>query len=274
MNASSSHRADADTVKACCAMAYSGDRARALLGDSFHPGGTRLTDRVADLLDIGDTSRVLDVAAGVGTSAIHLASLRGCHIVGVDLSADNVAEAARRAHAAGVGDRVVFHRGDAEILEVRARSFDAVLCECAFCTFPDKRSAAEAMARALRPRGRVGISDITRRGGLPAELDGLLAWVACIADALPVEGYADALAGAGLSVEHVEVCDGALLEMAEGIAGRLLGARLLIETGRLSLPGVDLDAARSLARSAIAAVRDGRLGYAVLCATKPADSQH
>jgi hypothetical protein len=29
--------------------------------------------------------------------------------------------------------------------------FDAVLCECAFCTFPDKPTAATELARLLRP---------------------------------------------------------------------------------------------------------------------------
>ena len=50
-----------------------------------------------------------------------------------------------------------------------------VVCECAFCTFPDKSRAAAEFARVLRSGGRVGISDLTRSGELPGELDGLLA---------------------------------------------------------------------------------------------------
>ncbi len=78
-------------------------------------------------------------------------------------------------------------------------SFDAVICECAFCTFPDKERAAAEFARVLRPGGRVGLSDLTRTGPLPDELEGLLAWVACIADARPVEEYAHFLTAAGIS---------------------------------------------------------------------------
>ena len=47
-------------------------------------------------------------------------------------------------------------------------SFDAVVCECAFCTFPDKPTAAAEFARVLRPGGRVGITDVTLD---PARLD-------------------------------------------------------------------------------------------------------
>jgi len=58
--------------------------------------------------------------------------------------------------------------------------------------------------------------------------------------------------------------------MAESIRDKLLGARVLVGLGRLSLPGVDLDEARAMAGSALTAVRDGRLGYAIVCARKPA----
>ena len=262
----------AHEIKSCCAALYSSDAARVLLGDSFHPGGTGMTDRLADRLGIGPETRVLDIAAGVGTSAIHLASTRGCKVVATDLSEANLAEGARRASAAGVSDLVDFRRADAEDLDVDTGSFDAIVCECAFCTFPDKAAAARSMARALRPGGRVGISDLTTRGGLPDELQGLLAWVACIADALPVDGYRDALAAGGLHVDEVEACDEALREMVESIRARITGARLLVETGRLTLPGVDLEEARGLARAAKKTVEEGTLGYVLITASKPLPS--
>jgi len=259
-----------DLVKSCCADLYASDWVRLLLGESFHPGGMRLTDRLAELMGITTGTRVLDVAAGRGTSAIHLASRYGCHVVGVDLSAGSVAEAAERARAAGVAHLVTFVQGDAESLHLPEGLFDAVICECALCTFPDKAAAVSGFARVLRPGGGVGISDLTRRGDLPDELEGLLAWVACIADALPVGEYASLLREAGLHIDRIEPHDDALAEMVEDIRDKLMGARFLVELGRLSLPGVDFDAARATARSALEAVRSGRLGYALLCATRPA----
>src|SRR5216684_2412999 len=81
-------------VKQCCAAFYGSDLARLLLGDSFHPGGTHLTDRLGQLTQLSRDSRVLDVAAGRGTSAFRLAQSFGCEVVGVDLSEDNVKLAA------------------------------------------------------------------------------------------------------------------------------------------------------------------------------------
>lgn len=263
----------ASEIKSCCAAVYGSDAARILLGDSFHPGGTGMTDRLADRLGIGPRTRVLDIAAGVGTSAIHLASRRGCYVVATDLSESNLAEGERRAGVAGVSDLVDFRRADAEDLDVGAAAFDAVVCECAFCTFPDKAAAARSMARALRPGGRVGISDLTTRGALPDEMHSLLAWVACIADALPVDGYRDALASGGLHVDGVEVCDEALHEMVESIRARIAGARLLVATGQLSLPGVDLEEARVLARAAKKTVEEGALGYVLITASNPLPSE-
>src|ERR1017187_1371033 len=52
------------SVKQCCATFYGSDLARYLLGDSFHPGGTRLTERLGNLLALTPESHVLDVASG------------------------------------------------------------------------------------------------------------------------------------------------------------------------------------------------------------------
>jgi len=73
-----------ERVKQCCAQLYESDLAKLLLGDSFHPGGVRLTERLGEILGLGPLSRVLDVASGEGTSAIFLAEHFGCQVLGVD----------------------------------------------------------------------------------------------------------------------------------------------------------------------------------------------
>jgi ubiquinone/menaquinone biosynthesis C-methylase UbiE len=259
---------DLGTAKSCCASLYSSEWARLLLGDSFHPGGLTLTDRLADLVGLRPGMRVLDLASGAGTTALRLADRYGCEVVGVDFGSATVARCRLAAQEAGLATQVRFCVGDAERLAFADGSFDAVICECAFCTFVDKPTAAAEIARVLAPDGRLGLSDLTRNGPLPAELEGLLAWVACVADALPVEQYAACFRRAGLSTAHAERHDEVLAQMVEQIRAKLFGAELVMKVRRMDIPGVDLAQAKSFARSAAEAVRAGQLGYAIVVARK------
>src|SRR6266852_9193733 len=81
-----------ETLKQCCAKLYESDLAKVLLGDSFHPGGLKLTERIGSLLRLTPESQVLDVASGNGTSACFLAEQFGCHVVGIDYRSTNVAK--------------------------------------------------------------------------------------------------------------------------------------------------------------------------------------
>lgn len=141
--------------------------------------------------------------------------------------------------------------GDGENLRLPDASVDTVLSECTFCMFPSKEKEVSEFARVLRPGGAVGISDLTRSGQLPIELDGLLAWIACIAD---------------LSNPLIEAHDESLSEMVAGIRGKLLGVDLLVQLGKLPLPAMDINAAKAMARHSEKAVREGLLGYALIIA--------
>jgi len=258
----------ADELKACCAAVYSSDLARQLLGDTFHPGGLALTERLGKLLDLGPGKRVLDVAAGRGASAIFLAQQFGCEVIGIEYGNDSVREANRAAEVAGIGYLVRFEQGDAECLTSTDEQFDAVICECAFCTFPNKYAAASELARVLRPGGRVGLTDLTRSGEVPPELQGLLAWIACIADARRVEEYAHYLEHAGLAVDRIEPHNDALSAMVRDIRTKLFAAELLVKLKQLHLPSVDFEQAKVLTKSAAAAIEAHQFGYTLIIARK------
>jgi len=265
--------ATAKTLKQCCAQLYESDLAKILLGDSFHPGGLRLTERLGILLNLTPEARVLDVASGTGASAFFLAQRFACHVVGVDFGAQSVAQANELAAVKGLAGLVHFELGDAERLHFPDASFDAVLCECAFCTFPDKSAAAREFGRVLRPGGNVGLSDLTRTAALPQELDGLLAWIACVTDAQSAETYAEYLRSADLDIQTVEYHDEALTEMVQQIRTKLLTAEALVGLEKLALPNSDFAFAKDLAQNALAAIQQGHLGYVVLTAMKSAVSQ-
>ena len=261
-------------VKQCCARLYESEIVSRLLGDSFHPGGAALTGRLGQLLalkpeTLKPESRVLDAASGKGVSALLIAQHFGCTVVGMDLSTQNVAHATAEADRLGLACRVSFEVGDAERLPLAAASVDAVICVCAFCTFPDKRAAADEFARVLKPGGRVGLSDITRAPGPAGELANLMAWVACLADARPANAYAALSCEAGFVNVATENHDSVLLEMIRDIGSRLFAADMLRGLQKIELGGFDFDTAKQMTRQALAAVGQHRLGYAVVCGTKP-----
>lgn len=258
-----------ETLKACCAAAYSSDLVSLLLGDSYHPGGLALTRRLVDATGVGPGQQVLDVASGRGTSALMVAREHGARVVGVDLSAANVALATAAASAAAPSGVARFEVGDAEQLSLPTGSVDVVLCECALCTFPDKPSAASEFARVLRPGGRLGITDITvDPDRLPLQLSTLGAWIACVADARPATGYAELLTDAGLQVTDIERHDPAVSRMIDQIDARLQFLRLTAPA-RLQNSGVDLSRAGEILAVARAAVSEGVLGYGLIVARKP-----
>jgi SAM-dependent methyltransferase len=257
--------ADAGAIKACCAAAYQHDVVALVLGESYHPGGLDLTRRLARTLGLRRGQRALDVASGPGASALLLADEFGTDVDGVDLGAISVERARDSAAGRSLEDQVRFHVGDAERLPFADATFDAVVCECAFCTFPAKASAAAEFARVLRPGGRVGLTDVTLD---PARLDPQLAtlagYVACLADARPAAEYEGFLAAAGLRTIVSEPHDDALAGMVEQIEARVRALSIL------GLPGVTIDLTSVLGYLAAArrAVSDGVAGYHLLVAEK------
>jgi SAM-dependent methyltransferase len=253
--------APADYLKACCAAVYGSELVHLLLGGRLHPGGDVLTRRLADLIGIGPGDRVLDVASGRGSTARLLAAERGATVRGIDLSPRLVVMADSEAAEVGLAGATAFEVGDADRLDVRAGSFDVVLCECALCTFPEQAAAVAGFRRVLGRGGRVGIADVTlERGRLPAELDTPLGRVVCVAGALPASGYERLLREGGFADVVVEPHPEAALATVGLIRDGL-------EAAREGLRGLfDVEEALRLVDVATSAVRDGTIGYALITA--------
>jgi SAM-dependent methyltransferase len=100
--------------------------------------------------------RVLDVGCGNGALALaigpHVAP--GGSVLGLDLSGPMLANARRRAEAAGLGN-VEFEKGDAQVAPLPEASFDAAVSRFGVMFFEDPPAAFANIGRALRPGGRL-----------------------------------------------------------------------------------------------------------------------
>ena len=250
--------------KGCCARIYESDAVRWLLDGQLHPGGEPLSRRLAELARIERGQRVLDVACGHGSTPLLLARELDCVVVGVDLGARAIEQAAVAARAAGLDRRASFLVGDAEALPVADAGFDVVLSECSLCTFPDKQRAVTEMARAVRPGGTIAIADVTADlDALPPPLRSATARIACVADARSADAYAALLRDAGCEPLAIEPHSAELHAMAERVEARLRVARMLAAPGEERERVVQ---AVALARMAIDAIARGNLGYALITA--------
>jgi arsenite methyltransferase len=252
--------------KAACAAIYAHPGVRWLLGGELHPGGEATTRRALELIDVGPSDRLLDVACGTGASALLAAREFGCIVAGVEYAADAARDAQQAADAAGFGDRVGFVAGDAEALPFAESEFDAVLCECSLCTFPDQVRAMAEIRRVLRPGGRLALCDVTaERDRLPAALEGAFATVACVGEARSLADYREMLADAGLPAIAVESRAEDAAALADRVLDRLRGARLLGLDGVADAP-VSIGEAIEIVGPARRAIDDGALGYAIIAA--------
>jgi arsenite methyltransferase len=256
-------------LKTCCAAVYEHPAVRWLLGGELHPGGEATTRRALELIGVGAGDRLLDVASGTGASALLAARELGCSAVGLEYGAPAVDAANAAARAEALDRAVEFRRGDAEDLPFGDAEFDAVLCECSLCLFTDKGRAIDEIRRVLRPGGRLALSDVVvDRSRLPAELDGAMAAVACVGEALSRQGYEQLLAEAGLQLRAVDGRNDDAAALAQRVEDRLRGARVL-GIDRMEGAPVAIGDAIDLTRIARRAIAEGSLGYAIFAATSP-----
>jgi cyclopropane-fatty-acyl-phospholipid synthase len=114
---------------------------------------------IAELLSVKPGERVLDAGCGWGSVLVELAQRTQGQLRGITLSEQQAQLARRRAAAAGVADRVQIDVTHIEDLELEPESLDVVLFVGSIVHMHNRPEIHQKMARALRPGGRLFISD-------------------------------------------------------------------------------------------------------------------
>jgi len=158
-----------------------------------------------DLADLQPGERVLDLGSGAGTDAFIAAHLVGPtgRVTGVDMTDAQLRKARILRDRAGL-DHVSFFEAYVEAQPVQPGTVDVVISNGVINLVPDKARVFASAAAALRDGGRLAIADIvTARPIKERTRENTQLWAACIAGAVPLEDYLDAVQGAGLTIKTV-----------------------------------------------------------------------
>jgi len=135
--------------------------------DEFHGGQRPATVRLAELVGFTGTERVLDVGSGLGGPSRYLAWHYGCHVSGVDLTAEFVRVAEMLTRLTGLVDKADYRQGNALDLPLEDMSFDVVWSQNAAMNIADRDRLYREMRRVLKPGGKLALQEVAAGPGGP-----------------------------------------------------------------------------------------------------------
>jgi arsenite methyltransferase len=164
---------------------------------------------------------VVDLGSGGGLDVFLAAAKVGPtgKAIGIDMTPEMLALARKNAAKAGLKN-VAFYESTIDHLPLPDASVDCVISNCVINLAPDKPAVFREIARVLKPGGRLAVSDIALKQPLPPEVgNDLMAYVGCIAGAIPIEDYQSGLAAAGFRAVQV-IDSGADLNAYANVEGQ------------------------------------------------------
>ena len=109
---------------------------RAVIGGDWGANGyttVAQADELGSHLALRPGMTLLDLGAGRGWPGLYLAKSSGCNVILADLPHEGLAEAAGRAAAEGLADRVGYVVASASHLPLRAGGVDAIVSSDVLC---------------------------------------------------------------------------------------------------------------------------------------------
>jgi SAM-dependent methyltransferase len=142
---------------------------------------------------------VLDLGSGAGLDCFLVADRVGKRgkVIGVDMTPEMLERARENARKSNYKN-VEFRLGEIENLPVADSSVDVVISNCVINLSPDKKRVFNEAFRALKPGGRLMVSDIVLLKELPDVIkNSVEAYIGCLSGAMMKDDYIRAIKAAG-----------------------------------------------------------------------------
>lgn len=183
----------------------------------LRPGGRVATEQLFAWANFQRGETVLELASGLGTSAIALAKRYGVQVVGIEQDEGHVAIAQARVKAAGLNNQVQIIQGNIFHLQALTEQFDYVVAE-AILTMQSPLGKAKILAGVrdcLKPGGKFLSQELLMQVCSEQIQQELSQAMRVKAAPLSESGWIDTFAQSGLTVRHHQTGAMSLLAPAQ-----------------------------------------------------------
>lgn len=135
----------------------------------FTIGGIKSVEQLADLCEINENSKILEIGCGTGFNSVQIAKKYGCEIIGIDISENMIDKARERVIKENLTEKIKFEVGNAYDLQFEDKEFDVIIT-IFVSQFLDLQKAFIEFKRVLKDEGRIGINEMGKEDEIPFEI--------------------------------------------------------------------------------------------------------
>jgi len=158
------------------------------------------------LASLKEGETVVDLGSGGGVDCFLATKKVGAKgkVIGIDMTPEMIDKARENARKSNYSN-VEFRLGEIENLPVADNTADVVISNCVINLAPDKKRVFEEAFRALKPGGRIMVSDIVLTKEIPEEIQKKAHPASCVQGAILKDKYIETIKQAGF--KNVEISE-------------------------------------------------------------------